>query len=254
MEMKIRFYEDNERITAGMTLRDVAEPENCNMALHACISQGSVLANRRKLASMLDFQPDAFVCPNQTHSSNFYRATQADQGRGELEAETAIPDTDAVYTFDPNVVLCCFTADCVPVMFYSKEAGLVGVIHSGWKGTVGEISRKVFRHLIETYPCNPLDFRVYLGKALSREKFEVGEDVYLQFKALGYADAFLSCNSGTGKYHIDNRQVVKKQCELAGIPAGQIVLDPDCTFLDPDCFSYRKDKESGRHMSFILRK
>ncbi len=56
------------------------------------------------------------------------------------------------------------------------------------------------------------------------------------------------------KYHIDNQQTVKRQCELAGIPANQIQLDETCTFLSPDGFSYRQDKQAGRHLSFIMRK
>ena len=54
--------------------------------------------------------------------------------------DTAIPDTDALYTYEPNLVLCSFTADCVPVIFYNEVNGLIGVIHSGWQGTVKEIT------------------------------------------------------------------------------------------------------------------
>ena len=35
----------------------------------------------------------------------------------------------------------------------------------------------------------------------------------------------------THKYHIDNQQTVKKQCELAGIPAENITIDSTCTFI-----------------------
>lgn len=252
--MKIKFYKYGGKITAGMTLRDPEEPESGNMALHACVSPAAILENRKKLAALLDCEPGCFVCPNQTHSSNYYKATSLDKGRGAYETSAAIPDTDAVFTFEPDLLLCCFTADCVPVLFYNEPSGLVGAIHSGWKGTVGEITRKVFRHLIEQGHCEPGDFRVSIGKALSKEKFEVDEDVFQRFHALGYGEQFLSYNGETKKHHIDNRQVVKKQCELEGIPARQVILEPGCTYLDPDGFSYRRDKQSGRHMSFIIRK
>ena len=61
-------------------------------------------------------------------------------------------------------------------------------------------------------------------------------------------------NEETHKYHIDNQLTVKKQCELAGIPTDQITIDPTCTYVSPIGFSYREDKKSGRHMSFIMRK
>ena len=102
--------------------------------------------------------------------------------------------------------------------------------------------------------CDPTDFHVQIGPALSQEKFEVDADVYVQFKDLGYADDFISFNDQTHKYHIDNQLTVKKQCELAGIPAEQIVIDRTCTYNSPDGFSYRQDKQSGRHLCYILRK
>ncbi len=118
-----------------------------------------------------------------------------------------------------------------------KTAGLIGVIHSGWQGTVNEITLKVFQHLIRNEGCNPQEFQVYMGKALSQDKFEVDEDVYQKFNDLKYAEQFVLFYSKTGKYHIDNQQTVKRQCELAGIPSGQICVDPTCTFKDPECLS-----------------
>lgn len=252
--MKTNIYVNNEKLIAGMTLKDKTELENNNMALHACVSLDHVLENRKNLAVSLGCGLVDFVCANQTHSANFHRVTLADKGRGADRVDTAIPDTDALYTYEPNLFLCCFTADCVPVIFYNEVNGLIGVIHSGWQGTVKEISLKVFEHLIQVEKCHPSNFHVQLGAALSQEKFEVDEDVYVKFKALGYADDFIYYNDQTHKYHIDNQLTVKKQCELAGIPANQITIDRTCTYLSPDGFSYRQDKSSGRHLSFIMKK
>lgn len=253
-EMKTNIYLDNGKFIAGMTLKDITELEDNNMALHACVKLDDVLENRRKLATSLGCGLDTFICGNQTHSANFHRVALADKGRGADRVDTAIPDTDALYTYEPDLLLCCFTADCVPVIFYNEVNGLIGVIHSGWQGTVKEITSKLFDYLKQVEKCNPSDFHVQLGAALSQEKFEVDEDVYLRFKALGYADDFIYYNENTHKYHIDNQLTVKKQCELAGIPADQIIIDRTCTYLSPDGFSYRQDKKSGRHLSFIMKK
>ena len=64
------------------------------------------------------------------------------------------------------------------------KKGLIGVIHSGWQGTVKEITTKLFDHLIHVEQCDPKDFRVQIGAALSQEKFEVDEDVYVNSKTL----------------------------------------------------------------------
>ncbi|NYF25706.1 peptidoglycan editing factor PgeF [Sporosarcina sp. JAI121] len=252
--MKTNIYVNNEKFITGMTLKDGAEPESNNMAIHACENPTNVVENRKKLAASLHCGLETFVCSNQTHSANFHRVTLDDKGRGAERMDTAIADTDALYTYEPNLLLCSFTADCVPVIFYNEVNGLIGVIHSGWQGTVKEITSKLFKHLTQVEHCSPRDIHVQIGAALSQEKFEVDEDVYLKFKDLGYADDFMYYNDQTRKYHIDNQQTVKKQCELAGIPTEQITIDQTCTYMSPDGFSYRQDKHSGRHLSFIMKK
>ncbi|GKV64028.1 MULTISPECIES: polyphenol oxidase family protein [unclassified Sporosarcina] len=252
--MKINTYIENEGLLAGMTMKDKAEPENGNMALHACESADHVRSNRQQLAGFLGCSPADFVFANQTHSANFHRVTEGDRGRGADDRETAIPETDALYTFDSGIVLCTLTADCVPVIFYSDENSLTGVIHSGWQGTVKEITLKLFRHLQLEEQCDPRRIHVQIGAALSQEKFEVDEDVYIKFHDLGYADEFIEYNATTNKYHIDNQLTVQKQCELAGIPAENITIDRTCTFQSAEGFSYREDRKAGRHVSFIQRK
>lgn len=252
--MNIKLHLKNDINVAGTTLKDPNMPEAGNMGLHVSRNADDVIGNRKKLAAFLNCSPEDFVCAYQTHSANFCKVTSADRGRGSASMEDAIPDTDALYTFEMGLVLCCFTADCVPVMLYDKATGMTGVIHSGWVGTVKEITQKVLYHLIEKEHCRKSDIRVAIGPAISPAKFEVDEDVYEQFKALGYANEFICYNELTHKYHIDNQLVVKKQCELQGISSQNITIDKTCTFTSPFGFSYRQDKNSGRHLSFILRK
>lgn len=252
--MKTQIYVNNGTFIAGMTMKDEAELENNNMALHVAGNHNDIVNNRKKLAASLNCGLDHFVCANQTHSSNFHHVTLKDKGRGSDRLETAISDTDALYTFEPNLLLCSFSADCVPVIFYNEVNGLIGVVHSGWQGTVKEITLKLFEHLKQLENCNLRDFHVQIGSALSQEKFEVDEDVYVKFKDLGYADDFIYYKEQTRKYHIDNQLTVKRQCELAGIPAERITIDQTCTFVNPYGFSYREDKLSGRHLSFIMKK
>ncbi|MFC7687801.1 peptidoglycan editing factor PgeF [Ureibacillus sp. GCM10028918] len=252
--MSMKIYLDNDQFIAGTTLKDNRSPEQNNMALHVCEDPLSIIENRQKLASALNCGIHDFVCTNQTHSANVHQVTVNDKGRGAQNTDDAIANTDALYTFESNTLLCTFTADCVPVIFYNEADGLSGVIHSGWQGTVKEITLKAFQQILEENQCKPEDIQVILGPALSQEKFEVDADVYEKFAALGYADDFMYFNKETNKYHIDNQLTVKKQCELAGIPSKNILIDQTCTFESEEGFSYRQDKKSGRHLSFIMRK
>src|SRR5690606_4085464 len=113
---------------------------------------------------------------------------------------------------------------------YHETNGLIGVVHSGWQGTVKEITLKLLEHLKGEEQCQLEKVHVQIGTALSQEKIEVDEDVYLKFKKLGYADEFIYFNAKSNKYHFDNQEVVKKQRLLAGILPEHIAIDRTCTF------------------------
>ncbi|MEO4052348.1 peptidoglycan editing factor PgeF [Solibacillus sp. CAU 1738] len=248
----MKTYINNENFLAGITVKENTNEEN-NTALHICQSIDVVQKNRQELAAQIGYTLDDFVCTQQTHSANFYKVTAADKGKGAYSLDTAIEDTDALYTYEKGIVLTSFTADCVPVILTNAKTGLIGVVHSGWQGSVKEITLKLLQHVI-LEGNNPRDLHITIGMALSQDKFEVDEDVYLKFKALGYADQFMYYNESTNKYHIDNQLTVKKQCELAGIPTEQITVDSTCTFNAINGFSYRQDKQCGRHLTFVVRK
>ncbi len=254
MLVKLTYYFNENHIVAGSTWRDEDLLEKNNMALHVGGNLEKVICNREQLADLLNVELNDFVCSQQTHRAHFYRVTGADCGRGAYSYESAIPDVDALYTYEPNIVLSCFTADCVPVFFYHEDSGVVGVIHSGWKGTVNEITGKVFHQLINVEKNDPTKFHVHLGACLSQQKFEVDEDVEQQFLALGYADKWIVADELKAKFYINNQMVVKKQCEFAGILEENITIDTTCTFLHKEGFSYRRDRQAGRHLHFMMRK
>ena len=254
IDLNRKTYIDNDSYTAGISVKDpLAKGEN-NMALHAGIDREQSLENRKVLLTALGYTTDELVCAHQTHSKHFQKVSQADAGKGAQTLDDAIADTDALYTRDAGLVLSSFAADCVPVTFYHVTEELIGAVHSGWQGTVKELVPHLFAHLIAKENCTPDGFRVHIGMALSQEKFEVDRDVYAKFNALSYADPFIDFNETTGKYHIDNQLTVKTQLLRAGVPAEHIHIDRSCTFKSPDGFSYREDKQCGRHMAYIVKK
>lgn len=249
----MKLYLDTPQVIAGVTLKSNHNECN-NMALHVCEDSKTIINNRQQLAKTLDVSLNQFVCANQTHSANIHRVTADDIGRGAFTNQDAIPNTDALYTCEKNVVLCSFTADCVPVLFFDNTHSLIGAIHSGWQGTVKEITKKTMYHLIANEGCLPENIHVMIGTALSQKRFEVDQDVYDQFLSLGYANEFMYFNAETNKYHIDNQQVVKQQCLLHHIPEHNIYVDTSCTYDDEQGFSYRQDRSCGRHLNFIMQK
>lgn len=250
----MKLYVEEPNVLAGITLKDLRCPEDNNMAFHTAEEASTVVENRSRLAQKIMRPLDSFVCADQRHSDHIYKVTKEDRGRGAKNVQSAIPNTDALYTTENDIVLCTFTADCVPVFLYNKHANIIGIIHSGWNGTIKEITAKTLLHIQKNEVCNITDFHIQIGTALSQKRFEVDEDVFLLFDALNYADEFIAYNNETNKYHIDNQEVVATQCERIGVPPSQITIDQTCTFDSSSGFSYREDRQSGRHLGFIYQK
>ena len=251
--MTIIFYNTPATIQAGITIKNNQEQEQFNVALHACNNPQAVSINRAKLAKRIGLPLDAFVFANQTHSANFVKLSNDEKGLGAFSLSNAITEVDAMYTFEPNLVCTSLTADCVPILFYSEKENLVGAVHSGWGGSVKEITLHLFEHIKNEENVDLSGVQVHIGRALSKEKFEVDGDVAEKFMALGYADPWITFNKKTNKFHIDNQLIVQKQCELAGILPGNITIGRTCTYKDEHSFSFREDRECGRHVSFIVR-
>lgn len=253
--MTSQFYETLENITAGTTLKDPNQALNGNLALHTGENPTQVVANRQTLADALQVDADQFVFANQTHSKKAYRVKAGDRGRGSLSSEDAVDDVDALYTYESDVVVGVFTADCVPVIFYDEDIGLIGAIHSGWKGTVQDIVSWTFAQIKGQDPDLFMGkMKAILGPSIAQDSFEVDKDVADQFKALGYADDFIQWDARREKYLIDNQATVAEQLKRVGFLPENIQLSDQDTLKMTDGFSYRLDKTPGRHFNFITRK
>lgn len=251
--MNIRLYQSPENIMAGTTLKSPELPLDGSMALHTGQPSELVIANRQHFTAQYGIEIAQLVFANQVHSANSALVKLEDAGRGSRTIKDAFQETDALYTFESNIMLTCLTADCVPVLFWSAEHQLIGTIHSGWRGTVQEITTKTFAKIKADYPEVDLStIQVQLGPALAQHNFEVGQEVAEQFLALDYVDEWIYFNEETGKYHIDNQSIVAEQCRRCGIDPVKILMDSMCTLDDKAGFSHRENKTPGRHLSFVM--
>lgn len=251
----IHYYHNTDTLKMGITLRNLTLPDQGNMGIVAPQTRTDVLKNRHIFLKALNLTPSHYVQAHQTHSKHCVQVTQADGGRGFFDPSTAFDQTDALYTLEPDLLLAIFTADCVPLLFYDEESPLIGAIHSGWRGTVQNITQATFSTIFDRHPhLKPDTFHVQLGPSLSPLHFEVDKDVYEQFKGLNEASDCISYDSARKKWHIDNRRVVKNQCLKAGILEKNIRLYPLDTYESPYGFSYRENHTPRRHLHFIWRK
>ena len=147
-----------------------------NLSLGVGDDPADVLENRRRLAAAFGAELDDFVFARQVHGAGVRVVGDAERGSGALSQDDAIPDTDALVTTAPGVVLAILTADCVPIVLHDPVAGVLACVHSGWRGTVARVAARAVAAMV-AFGSRPQDVQAGLGPALDPSNYQVGPDV-----------------------------------------------------------------------------
>jgi hypothetical protein len=146
---------------------------------------------------------------------------------------------DAQYTRNPDLVLEVRTADCIPLILWNEKSPLLLAIHSGWKGSLLEISSKSIQSLEKHNSMNPL-WEAWIGPSISEDVYEVKNDMSDQFPTM-YQKFFIQRNE---KITFDNVGLVKSQ--LRSFPNIFKIYENDsiCNYKNTSYYSHRRgDKE-----------
>ena len=209
--------------------------ENFNLSLHVNDDQDRVLENRKMLKFHYDL-PSEPLWINQTHSSICIDAASIN---------TTI-EADASYSSKVGVVCAILTADCLPVFVSKKDGTMVGIAHAGWRGLVSGI----IENLVSSFNSDGDDLVVHLGPAISKNFFEVGEEVkslYLS-KNADFQRSFSIINNKNYLDLYDAAKVVLEGFQIKSISGGS-----RCTYKESgDFFSYRRDGIDSGRMAHLI--
>ena len=76
-----------------------------------------------------------------------------------------------------------FYADCVPLYFVDPVKRVIGLSHSGWRGTVGKIGKVTAGEtMCREFQSRPEDILAAVGPSICQECYEVSEDVIAKFR------------------------------------------------------------------------
>lgn len=160
---------------------------------------------------------------------------------------------DALITDLKTVGIGVFTADCVPIMIYDKNKGVIAAVHSGWKGTYMEITSKTIERMCIDFGSNPIDISVYIGPHNRECCYEIGEEVAEKFKQ----KPLYNHNKILLNNKLSMEQCIISQCLEKGVLKENIRSSEVCTFcnIEYELYSYRKNSLSnGRLFSMIYLK
>ncbi len=162
-----------------------------------------------------------------------------------------IGEADGMVAERPGIFLGVLTADCAPILFSVPKRKLAAVVHAGWRGTLAGIAPKMARHLKERYGVAPEEIEAALGPTIGSCCYEIGADVAEPLVAKWGEAAKRAIKARGGKTYLDIRELNRRQLEAAGLPPERIAAAGPCTACDKEFFSYRRDRETGRQLSFI---
>ena len=209
--------------------------ENFNLAFHVNDTFDRVLDNRKILKVHYDLPSDP-VWVNQTHSSICVDASSIKK----------IVDADASYSSKVGVVCAIMTADCLPVFVSKKDGSMVGIAHAGWRGLVSG----VIENLVSSFNSDGEDLVVHLGPAISKNYFEVGEEVKSQYlsKDKNFQRSFSIKDNKTYLDLYDAAKLILESFEIKSISGGD-----RCTFGESsNFFSYRRDGINSGRMAHLI--
>lgn len=84
-----------------------------------------------------------------------------------------VPGVDGLLTIEPGVVLAIYIADCGPIWLADRKTGAIGLLHSGKKGTEGNIFKHALGIMAQTFGTRPEDVISVLGPCIRPPHYDV---------------------------------------------------------------------------------
>jgi YfiH family protein len=222
-----------------------------------------VRGNRDILARQLGSSIEWECITDQKHTNFVHVASREDLG---LSCKPLhMQYVDGVVTDIPGVVLTVFGGDCPPVYIVDPVRKAIGLVHAGWRGTLGRIPEVAVANMAVRFGCDPADMYAAVGPGICRDCYEMGDEVYEAFTdkwSKEEVDRILSKYPAVdsdgaeipgGKYHLDLREANRMTLMGAGIPQDHIEISNICTKCNSDVFySYRARRMENEQVAMMV--
>ncbi|MFZ5648418.1 MAG: peptidoglycan editing factor PgeF [Bacillota bacterium] len=227
-----------------------------NLAFNVGDDPGAVLENRRRISSVMGVNIRDMVAGQQVHGKSVRVVTESDRGRGAGDYGDGFPETDALVTDVPGVLLSSYYADCVPVMILDPVKKAAGLVHAGWKGTALRIAAAALEAMGEAFGTDPGTCLAAIAPSIGSCCYEVDIPLIDSFRERGFDPGPFLKTAGNGRWNLDLRRANLATLVEAGVRAMNITLTDLCTACSPELFfSYRgQSGQCGRMASLMVLK
>ena len=178
----------------------------------------------------------------------------AEHGGSGVIKDNELKKVDGLITAEKGLVLSIIAADCVPVYLADESAGVIGLLHCGWRSAAGFIVHNAVAKM-QWLGASPDKIHVIIGPHICSGCYEVGEEVRRSF-----ADNFTENELETlfayreKSLYLDLSRTIRLKAMKEHIPVENISVSQECTFHDTDFYSYRRGDRGRQNLAFIMMK
>jgi len=216
--------------------RSMGELASNNMSISVGDNPDLVVSNRSSAAyAMGGHGIKDLVIFKQVHSTKVVALTERPSG---------VIEADAMVTNRRDLLLGILTADCAPVLLADPDAGIVGAVHAGWKGTAGQVLSRTVEAMVGL-GAKAANIRAAIGPTISGPNYEIGPELAAQITALDpAAGGHIAIPDGKRREHFDIPGLLQEQLFEAGVGlVSDLCL---CTYAEPArFFSHRYATHQG---------
>ncbi len=196
----------------------------------------ALIARDRQEAAQALVEGGKLAAPHQVHSPDVVTVGQA-----WADDPTGRPVGDAVVTSTPGIVLGIVTADCAPVLFADRQAGVVGAAHAGWRGAVGGVLENTLTAM-EALGAARQNIAAAIGPTISQASYEVDAPFKANFT---HEDERHFSVGRDEHWQFDLPGFVAARLAKSGLKTVQL-LDLDTFSLSQRYYSYRRASGRGQ--------
>ena len=179
---KSEIFSGYKNLVHGFTTRKGGVSEGAYESLSMSPRRGDdilcVRKNEEILCNALSLELSNLTSTRQEHTDVVRVIKEEDIGIG--VSRPWDEGVDGVITMLEDVPLLCYSADCVPILFYADDIKAIGAVHSGWRGTQMKIAQKAVEKLKEL-GGKAENIKAAIGPCIGKCCYEVSDDVALRF-------------------------------------------------------------------------
>lgn len=182
---QLLYYKMGEKVTAFSSTRyggcSEGNYSSFNVNRYCGDHEECIARNMQSLKNLLNVSQ--VVMPHQVHGTEVFQLKHPAPWE---DMADDLEGVDALITDVKGVCIGVSTADCIPVLLYDEAHQAAAAIHAGWRGTVKRIAEETVRSMRDAFGTQPELLRAVIGPGISLASFEVGDEVYDQFRIAGF--------------------------------------------------------------------